>query len=73
MRTDAHSAPRLKPLISKREMLVLKLVAKGCTNKDISERLFISVETVKKHLKNCYKKLGVCNKIQALRKAGLLK
>lgn len=73
MRTDDDNVPRIKPLISRREMLVLKMVAKGCTNKDISERLFISIETVKKHLKNSYKKLGACNKIQALRKAGLMK
>ncbi len=55
-----------------REKLILKLVAKGCTNKQIAERLFISIETVRKHLKNSYKKLEAHNKIEALRKAGLL-
>lgn len=73
MRRDDDNVPRTKPLISKREMLVLKMVAKGCTNMEIAKRLFISVETVKRHLKNSYKKLGACNKIQALRKVGIMK
>ncbi len=59
-------------LLTLRERLILKLVAKGCTNKQIAERLFISIETVRKHLKNSYKKLEAHNKIEALRKAGLL-
>jgi DNA-binding CsgD family transcriptional regulator len=48
------------------------LVAKGCTNKQIADRLFISIETVRKHLKNSYKKLEAHNKIEALRKVGLM-
>ena len=57
--------------ITKRELEILKLVAKGCTNQQIADRLFISVDTVKKLLKGCYKKLGAQNRIDALRKAGI--
>ena len=58
--------------LTSQEKLILKLVSKGCTNSDIADRLFISIETVKKHLQNCYRKLGASNKIEALRKAGLI-
>lgn len=60
-----------RPLTSQ-EKLILKLVCKGCSNKQIAERLFISLETVKKHLQNTYRKLGASNKIEALHYAGLL-
>jgi RNA polymerase sigma factor (sigma-70 family) len=53
-----------------REKEIMKLVSKGSTNKEIAEKLFISEETVKKHLQNIYRKLQVKNKIQALNKVG---
>jgi FixJ family two-component response regulator len=37
-------------LLTRRELEIMRLVAKGCTNKQIAERLFISEETVKEHL-----------------------
>jgi DNA-binding NarL/FixJ family response regulator len=37
---------------------------KGYANKEIADRLFISTETVKKHIYNVYKKLGVQNRVQ---------
>jgi DNA-binding NarL/FixJ family response regulator len=55
-----------------RERVILKFVSKGCTNKEIAEVLHISFETVKKHLHNIYRKLQAGNKIEALRKAGML-
>jgi RNA polymerase sigma factor (sigma-70 family) len=55
-----------------RERVILKFVSKGCTNKEIAEALHISVETVKKHLQNIYRKLQAGNKIEALRKSGIL-
>lgn len=58
--------------LTQRERVILKLVAKGCTNGQIAGRLFISVDTVKNHLKSCYKKLEARNRIDALRKAGFL-
>ncbi len=64
--------PRVRLDLTTRETLVLKLVAKGCTARQIAVELFISVETVRKHLKNSYKKLGACNKIEALKKGGMI-
>lgn len=59
-------------VLTAQERLILKLVSKGCSNKDIAARLFISVETVKKHLQNIYRKLGASNRIEALRKAAMI-
>lgn len=58
--------------LTDREKVILKLVARGYTNKEIAGKLSISIDTVKKHLQNCYKKLGARNKIEALRNAGIL-
>lgn len=58
--------------LTTRETDVLHLLAKGLQQKQIAKQLSISSETVKKHLKNCYKKLNVHNKVQALRMAGLI-
>lgn len=55
-------------LISEREKEVLTLLSEGLIYKEIAERLFISHETVKQHIKHIYQKLHVQNKIEALNK-----
>jgi len=55
-------------LISEREAAVLNLVIQGETNTVIAEHLFISVNTVKNHLKNIYKKMSVSSRAQAVAK-----
>lgn len=55
-------------MISEREAAVLKLVIQGKTNPVIAEQLYISVNTVKNHLKNIYKKMGVSSRTQAVAK-----
>ena len=55
-----------------RERNILQLLSMGLQQKQIAEKLFIKHETVKKHLKNAYKKLGAHNGVQALRNAGLI-
>ncbi|MBI2729436.1 MAG: response regulator transcription factor [Sphingobacteriales bacterium] len=59
-------------LLSTREKEVLELLSKGLMYKEIGEKLGITHETVKKHLKNIYQKLHVQNKIEALNKFKLL-
>ena len=54
--------------ITPREIQILALMAQGIMNKEIAQRLNISTETVKKHLKNIYQKTGSHNKIEALNK-----
>jgi DNA-binding NarL/FixJ family response regulator len=52
--------------ITPRERMILKLLGKGCTYQQIAQVLFISVDTVKKHVQNTYRKLDAKNKIEAL-------
>lgn len=50
--------------LSTRELEVLQLVAKGMSNREISDTLFISEHTVKSHLKNILSKLHLDNRVQ---------
>ncbi len=58
----------IEPL-SPRELEVLCLIAEGCSNKEIAERLVITVSAVKKHTANIYGKLSVSSRTQALARA----
>lgn len=57
--------------LSQREKEVLEWLSKGYSYKEISAKLFISVDTVRTHIRNIYEKLHVHNRGEALRKAGL--
>lgn len=50
--------------ISKREWEIVEKICEGLSNKEISEVLFISLQTVKDHTHNIYKKTGVKNRVQ---------
>jgi LuxR family maltose regulon positive regulatory protein len=63
--TTEADAELFEPL-SEREVEILQLVARGLSNQQIAERLFISVGTVKWHTNNVFNKLGVRNRIQAV-------
>lgn len=54
-------------VLSTREREVLELAAAGLSNKEIAERLVISINTVKFHLRGIYGSLGVHNRVQASR------
>ncbi|WP_285349032.1 LuxR C-terminal-related transcriptional regulator [Pseudomonas sp. ME-P-057] len=55
--------------LSARELGVLQLIAQGCSNQEISERLFISLHTVKTHASHINSKLGVERRTQAVARA----
>lgn len=55
--------------LSEREVAVLKLLAAGCSNKEIGSRLSIAEGTVKNHMTNVLGKLGVLDRTQAALKA----
>lgn len=50
--------------LTARERDVLKLMARGCNNAQIAERLFISPHTVKNHVSNIYRKMGIDDRTQ---------
>ena len=55
--------------LSKRESDILKLAAKGKSNCEIGDCLYISVHTVKAHLIEIYRKFKVHNRVQLVIKA----
>jgi LuxR family maltose regulon positive regulatory protein len=66
--------PLVEPL-SKREIEVLRLIADGCSNKEIANKLVISIGTAKRHTTNIFTKLVVKNRMEAVaiaRQLGLL-
>jgi len=58
--------------LSSRELAVLKLIAQGCSNQEISDQLFISLHTVKTHASHINSKLGVERRTQAVARAKAL-
>lgn len=55
--------------LSERELEVLTLIAEGLSNREISERLFIALDTVKGHNRTIYQKLQVKKRTQAVARA----
>jgi two-component system response regulator DegU len=56
--------------LTAREQEVAQLVASGYTNQEIGDRLRISLQTVKNHLRSIFRKLAVANRVElALRTA----
>jgi LuxR family maltose regulon positive regulatory protein len=55
-------------IITEQELIILRLLQRGLTNEMISNKAGISINTVKFHLKNIYRKLGVNNRVSALNK-----
>jgi LuxR family maltose regulon positive regulatory protein len=55
----------IEPL-SKRELEVLRLLADGCSNKEIASQLVISIGTVKRHVVHIFQKIGAANRTQAV-------
>ena len=55
--------------LSERELEVLSLVVEGMSNQEIADRLFVSAETVKTHMRHLMEKLAVSDRTQAAVKA----
>ena len=61
-----HASSPIQKLLSRRELEVLDLLAAGWTNSRIAERLFVSEATVKSHVGQVLRKLGVTNRVEAV-------
>ncbi len=55
--------------LTPRELEILKFIAAGCRNSEIAEKAFISLDTVKAHVKHIFEKLGVKTRVQAIQQA----
>jgi len=65
---QAANIELIEPL-SERELEVLQLIAEGLTNREIADRLYLSLNTVKVHTRNIYGKLDVHHRAQAVARA----
>ena len=64
-RLSTTKRPDTAPVLTRREKEVLRMVATGASNEEISQKMYISYHTVKTHLSNIYKKINVSNRLQA--------
>ncbi len=58
--------------LTERELQVLQLLARGASNQQIAHELVIVIDTVKRHISHIFSKLGVKNRVQAVRQAQAL-
>jgi LuxR family maltose regulon positive regulatory protein len=69
---DESRSPPDQPLVeplSERELEVLELIAQGLSNREICERLFLAMSTVKGHNRRIFGKLGVQRRTEAVARA----
>ena len=71
VRVEQLNNLRDSPILRLREQDVLHWLAQGFRYQDIADKLFISVETVRTHIRNIYEKLHARNRKEALKKVGL--
>ena len=69
---ELTKAQPLPEPLSERELEVLQLLARGASNQEIAQELVIVVDTVKRHVSHIFSKLGVNNRVQAVRQARTL-
>ena len=66
---DAETTTAKAAGLSEREVAILRAVARGLSNQAIGKELWVTEQTVKFHLTNIYRKLGVANRTEAARYA----
>jgi len=67
-KTNQPSNEQALDILSKREKEILEMLSKGLLYKEISDAVFISTETVRKHVYHIYEKLHVSNRVEAVNK-----
>jgi LuxR family maltose regulon positive regulatory protein len=71
-RHQAEEVTKIQALpepLSERELEVLQLLAQGVSNHEIAQQLVIAYDTVKRHVSHIFAKLGVTNRVQAIKQA----
>ncbi len=62
----SQKATQRQPSLSAREREIMSLLAEGLTGEEVAERLFLSAETVKTHVRNAMSKLEARNRVHAI-------
>ena len=62
------AGPLIEPL-SQRELEILQLIAQGLSNREIGERLFLALDTIKGHNRRIFDKLQVQSRTEAIARA----
>jgi len=76
LRASGSAQPRMRPVrsvLTDREWEVLDLLCDGLSTTGIAERLFLSRETIRSHVKNVIRKLGVSSRAEAVAMAATLR
>jgi len=63
---NASASENTEKLLTKREKQILECLARGQGSKEISDSLYISIDTVKTHIKNIFRKLDVKSRLEAV-------
>ncbi len=63
--SQPSAAPTYPDGLSEREVGVLRLIADGKSNREVGEELFISLNTVARHVSNIFSKTGSANRTEA--------
>lgn len=67
--SDHDEEPKTEPTLTDRQGQILSLVAEDMNDEQVAQRLQISTETVRSHMKNIRRTLGVNNRAAAVAKA----
>jgi two-component system, NarL family, response regulator DevR len=66
LRTKKESSSRVSSMpLSERQLKILRLIAEGFSNREIASRVYLSENTVKSHVQEIFRKLGVRNRVEA--------
>ena len=65
LKSLAHLSSAKLTILSPREMEVLALISESMTNEEIAQKLFLSVKTVKTHMRNIFAKANIRNRVEA--------
>ncbi len=69
LRVAPASPPSSGAQLSRSQREILRLVAEGCTNREIASRVYLSENTVKSHVQEIFRKLEVHNRVEAALRA----
>jgi ATP/maltotriose-dependent transcriptional regulator MalT len=70
--SDSSSVEKTIPILTIKELKLLRGLAQGLTNQQLADATFLSVNTIKTHLQSVYRKLLVKNRSEAVPKAKVL-